>query len=128
MSCMSTDTTSLITSAMKSALAQPAATDPMGTLAKAIAGASDTDHALHALHLAAEAEVTTRQWQHVDMVIDSGRTPVEALRLVVKDTTSQIIGRGADDTWSGRSNDLKRVRFDALRIWIDRTSHLLPES
>lgn len=28
-----------------------------------------------------------------------------------------IVGRGADDSWSGRRNDSKRASFDAVRSW-----------
>jgi len=28
-----------------------------------------------------------------------------------------IVGRGADDSWSGRGNDSKRSAFDAVRDW-----------
>ncbi len=32
---------------------------------------------------------------------------------------------GADDNWSGRGNDLRRVKFDATRRWVDTARNLL---
>lgn len=37
------------------------------------------------------------------------------LTTVAESFTEMVLMNGADDTWSGRGNDLRRVRFDALR-------------
>lgn len=126
---MSTETTTHIALAVKSALSQPEATDPMGTLAKAVAQAKTTEDAMYAVQHAAKAEVSTGQWQIVNMLIeDRGHSPVEALRMVVDETTKDIVGCGADDGWSGRGNDLKRVRFDARRRWVQDAGYMLPSA
>lgn len=125
---MSTDTTNRIAHAVKSALSQPEATDPMGTLTKAVAQARNAKDAMYAVQHAAEAEVCTGRWQIVKMLIeDRGFEPVEALRMVIDQTIKDIIGQGADDNWSGRGNDLMRVRFDALRRWVQEAGYLLPQ-
>lgn len=122
-----TRTPALIVTRMTAHLAQKSVTDPMGTLAANVAGARDADDAMRHVQNAAETEVATRQWTHVAMIIDGGQSPVDALRLVVDETTRQIVGQGADDTRSGRANDLRRTRFDALRRWVQDASCLLCE-
>ena len=93
----------------------------------AVAAATSVDGALSAVYQAAETEVAAAQWATVKMLVDGGRTPVDALRLVVEETTRQIVDQGADDNWSGRRNDLRRVRFDALRRWVQTASYMLPQ-
>lgn len=118
-----------IVSAMNSALRQPEATEPMETLTKVIAHCTSIDGAMSSLYRAAETEVVTGRWQIVKMLVEDREfEPVEALRVVVHETTRDIVGRGADDSWSGRTNDLKRVRFDALRRWVQNTEFLLPSA
>lgn len=116
---MSTDAT--ITAQMTTALKR----NPMNDLRSAITNMMRSEDALMAVHRAAEDEVHRTQWQHVKNLTEAGTTPTEALAVVVQTTTRQIIVTGADDTWSGRGNDYKRVRFDALRQWVEATSYLL---
>lgn len=33
----------------------------------------------------------------------------------IRATLLEILARGADDTWSGRNNDVRRARFDGIR-------------
>lgn len=37
-----------------------------------------------------------------------------------KDYLFSLMRGGADDTWSGRSNDARRSAFDSVREWADR--------
>lgn len=48
-------------------------------------------------------------------------TQEDARKSVAETAAEQLLDVGADDTWSGRNNDLRRVVFDAKRDWVRRT-------
>lgn len=50
-------------------------------------------------------------WHH-----DNGSADPAAEALAAM--TKNLLVRGANDTWSGRDNDTRRVEFDARREWI----------
>jgi hypothetical protein len=73
----------------------------------------------HAVQRMAEDEVRIERWENVANIVSAGYQPVDALVLAVRQTHDLVLN-GADDTASGRSGDLRRVRFDALRGWLNQ--------
>lgn len=80
---------------------------------------------------AAEAQVASRLWSRVVMVANAERFQVmdnpwvEALSAVAEEATEMLLSSGADDTWSGRHNDMRRTQFDAQRGWVDGARRML---
>jgi cobalamin biosynthesis Mg chelatase CobN len=77
----------------------------------------------------AENRVADALWIHVGDLVQRDdlyvEDEVDALRKVVEYETERLLTCGADDTWSGRGNDLKRVEFDAKRNWLSHARLLL---
>lgn len=62
---------------------------------------------------ALEYQVAMHQYRDVeDLTEDESRVKIAEY------TRDSLLMSGADDTWSGRSNDLKRAVFDAKRKWV----------
>lgn len=57
-------------------------------------------------------EVAHHQMQYRNMVT-SGVSPEYRARFLM-----EVLGRGADDGWSGRRNDANRSAHDAVRSWV----------
>lgn len=83
----------------------------------------DTVHA-YAQRLAT-AQVMADRWDTVCRVVGPDRTTTEALAFVVERTIDALLITGADDEWSGRRNDLRRVKFDATRRWVENARNVL---
>jgi hypothetical protein len=72
----------------------------------------------------AEAEIEADLWDRVQVRLDE--YPAEfptvnaAIESVYEQGLTEIMEVGAGDTYSGRGNDLRRVRFDAERSWLSR--------
>lgn len=63
--------------------------------------------------------VANAQHTYLKMV-QRDATEVELLRYLLS-----LVGRGPDDTWSGRGNDSNRSAFDGVRSWAsDQSDHL----
>lgn len=41
-----------------------------------------------------------------------------AMAIVCEALLEELLTNGADDTWSGRGNDVRRIRHDARRAWL----------
>lgn len=63
----------------------------------------------------AKLEGTVEVFDQIEAVVayqtEKGKTAQEVATAAMVELVS-ILSRGADDTWSGRGNDLKRSRFD----------------
>lgn len=94
------------------------ALDAARTAVAAAAVDADSDRLLALTYRVAEAEVADRQWRMVSAVAErDGSNYVAALRIVLDQSVQDILLIGADDDWSGRANELRRVKFNALRAW-----------
>lgn len=101
----------------------PAAQENLSRAAAALAAAATdgqrSDDLWDRLVAVAKAEVDfTRENLAARIAERRGVAPAEALRLTAIDGMDDLLFQGADDTWSGRGNDLRRVRHDALRRWV----------
>lgn len=87
---------------------------------EAIVGCREAHKLTDATHgvLAAEAELAIEA--SVAVATESGLEPDVARRVVADGTLNALLSSGADDTWSGRGNDARRVVFDARREWVRR--------
>ena len=45
-------------------------------------------------------------------------TIYEARKTLARRQVSNLLSQGAQDTWSGRGNDLRRTKFDSQRNWV----------
>jgi hypothetical protein len=98
--------------------------DPAGEYRKRIADLANAETMWSALTEMVASEVAGLQWVRVGNVISAGHVPHKALALVLESAIDTIL-RGADDQWSGRGNDLRRVKHDALCQWADGARLLL---
>lgn len=85
----------------------------------------DADRIMRFTYELAEADARRRIAER--MLLATGRrrnegdTPLDlltAVKLVAIAAAGELLDRGADDTWSGRGNDLRRATFDAQRDFI----------
>lgn len=100
-------------------LAQP---DPADAFREAVASATirSSEAALALVHDMARQEVTQRVWRAVRVYLVAGATVEQ-----VQQELLQELLRGADDKWSGRGNDLRRVAHDGTRAAIERVFQLI---
>lgn len=61
----------------------------------------------------AEAEGASAAWNLLQRMVDHKNG--EICQGGVNGVAMDLLVNGADDSWSGRSNDLKRARFDGVR-------------
>lgn len=104
-------------SAIRSEIAEAAATDPDESRIGSVK--------LHdAVQRLAAAEVEVDLWDRVQTRLDANPsefpTVNSAIASVYDQVLEEIIDSGAHDTASGRSGDIRRVRFDAERTWLSR--------
>lgn len=69
---------------------------------------------------AAAEEATLELWLRVGAFVERGEPIALAMQYVVDSTLDEVLANGADDKWSGRANDIQRIRFDARRQWVQR--------
>ncbi len=103
--------------------AEQAVTFARAQLAEAATAGHRSDDLHDRVQAIARAEVVRDLERHAANVagghtLAPAGSPVEALQLVARGALRQLVQQGADDTWSGRANDLRRVRHDALRRWV----------
>lgn len=99
--------------------AHKAVEDAADRLASAAAGRHRSDDLLDLVAAVARAEVVySRESLAAAIAERQNVPPAEAIRLSAADAISTLVHTGPDDTWSGRGNDLRRVRHDALRRWV----------
>lgn len=84
-----------------------------------LAGASSMNELQHSLFHVASAEA----FFHLESLAEKRSVkmgvPVDRARKgVARHTLRALLEHGADDGWSGRGNELKRVQFDAKREWV----------
>lgn len=60
----------------------------------------------------AEAEGEHFAWSRLNQMVSYDP---EATMEMLLGLVAQILSNGADDTWSGRGNDIARARFDGIR-------------
>lgn len=97
--------------------------------------ALDADYHVENLHR--EVSFITRNtaraeaWERVNAIyegrLDSEEplTVTECIQIVVDEVIRQMILNGADDSWSGRDNDNRRLAFDGKRGFLDETYYHL---
>lgn len=64
-----------------------------------------------------------RLWSNVEAMTTRTTNPStwrEATVRVASGVLHEALGNGADDVWSGRTNDLRRVSFDARLEWVNK--------
>lgn len=71
---------------------------------------------LHALTKRVAEHEVRKHWGMLGckIIAFAEREGEDAEQLIRKEITDALVS-GADDTWSGRGNDLQRIRHDALR-------------
>lgn len=64
----------------------------------------------------ARAEGQARVWARLRQTVDYfASKKMELTDAVLLDTIVELLAAGADDGWSGRTNDVQRSRFDGVR-------------
>jgi hypothetical protein len=88
----------------------------------------DSEHLLGAVHQVWEAEAMARAAHEIVGALQSVEGEADEYRAyVLQRTFAKILANGADDAWSGRKNDARRVAFDGVRKMInDLTWSLVP--
>lgn len=105
--------------ARRSEAASAAVASALTALAESAAASYRSDDLFARLEVLARAEVIRDQEAMAAYLAEQlGLGPAEALALVAAEAVRQVVITGADDSWSGRGNDLRRVRHDALRRWV----------
>lgn len=61
----------------------------------------------------AEAEGKAEAWARLAYIVDNRGGSID--KAGVKEIAFSLLVNGADDSWSGRGNDVKRARFDGIR-------------
>jgi len=97
----------------------------MDTIRKRLVDATTSQDRATSLHdlvqsIAQQEAIIALEWQVV-MCIQydvEDRTEDECRREVAEYARETLLDSGADDTWSGRANDLRRSVFDAQRRWV----------
>lgn len=77
----------------------------------------------HGAGVVASAWGAVEVWSAAVAIVRHGVEHGEALEDTVAEVRAWAVGllvRGADDTWSGRGNDLARMKFDGVRSAVER--------
>ena len=97
----------------------------METLRKRLIDATTSQDRATSLHdlvqsIAQQEAIIALEWQVVMCVQYDveDRNEDECRREVAEYARETLLDSGADDTWSGRANDLRRSVFDAQRRWV----------
>lgn len=86
--------------------------------------ASSSDWAAYANELA-EAEGQAQTWARFRNVVDyAEREHLTLDKSMVQEIALDMLSNGADDGWSGRTNDVKRAHFDGVRKAVSNTRYL----
>lgn len=72
----------------------------------------------HALNELARSEGEHHYWDAARTAVSEGYDGLEALGLILDSAIERIATQGADDTWSGRGNDVRRSQFEGVRMFI----------
>lgn len=95
------------------------------SLAAAVENLSDARALWDSLVALAGAERTVEIESFVETVIERGHDLDAATEIVASSVLRDLVVSGADDTWSGRGNDLRRVQADACRDWLRHHSKVV---
>lgn len=114
---MSTSETTTPAPTAKCLKAQAYVADLRTALAAAAAGNRVDDLAQRVQDLAAQEAILGLEDLVCRMMVVHDLTEEQARIRAGKRVASDLLTVGADDTWSGRGNDLARVVFDAKRKW-----------
>lgn len=72
----------------------------------------------------ARAETLASLWRQVDGISKRDEySAQDAVGIVARQTIRSMIISGADDTWSGRTNDCKRAAFEGQRKFLDQIGY-----
>lgn len=83
------------------------------------------DQSVDALLSLADAEGARDVWSKLATVATYHcKSGVEITEAQVMQVVMDLLTRGADDTWSGRGNDVKRAYFDGVRSAATRVGYL----
>lgn len=77
--------------------------------------APDSEHLLNAVHAIWAAEALARARYEIVGCLQSFAGDSIQRDTALRNLFIAILSRGADDSWSGRKNDARRVAFDAVR-------------
>lgn len=74
----------------------------------------------------ARMEAIATLWQRAESVAerDEVESLQDAVRLMRPGVLRSVVIKGADDSWSGRSNDLRRCAFEGTLAWLDSTDEM----
>lgn len=112
---MSSTLTARIIRKTEQAMGELAAIRSGAATMAADAGTSAEDWARFA-NKVAEAEGAASVWARINnMVAHSVNQGVEVTEAMLAEVVADMLINGADDSWSGRTNDVKRARFDGVR-------------
>lgn len=74
----------------------------------------------------AKAEGVHRAWARLQQTVSYfAREGMELTDLALLDTILELLGAGADDGWSGRTNDNQRAKFDGIREACNQAKYLV---
>lgn len=86
------------------------------SIAKIVGEGFDAGRIGEAANTLAQAEGALSFWARMENVASNFEARGEELtQIVATNMAMDILTRGADDTWSGRGNDINRARFDGIR-------------
>lgn len=95
-------------------------------LADAVATCAVSEVLTDLAHSVGVAEAELDVWRTVDgnLASPTALDALTALDRAYQAWVDAILASGADDTWSGRGNDLRRAKFDARRRQVERVADL----
>jgi hypothetical protein len=80
----------------------------------------DSEALLNASYRVAQAEVRVAVYMRVRGIVANESATKEEKKSALMDFIVRALAEGADDDWSGRMNDFRRVKYDARRATLRR--------